>query len=174
MRPVNVLHRRGPERVVDIVGLRTLRLNDVALSRDPDYRRRQIDEKAKRARWSAIAIVDDHDLAPIRGPPVAAQKPTALVGDGVDARAIRPLEDHYCVGAPSLSTHILGLPAETIGIVVPNDGASTFLDDDPPWLLDKNTIAFAHLMAGAAHIVQTPRIILCWRRHEGALRLRRR
>jgi hypothetical protein len=118
-------------------------------------------------------VVDDHDFAPIRGSPVAAQKPTALVGDGVNARAIRPLKDQYCVGASSLSAHILRLPSKTIGVVVPNDGTSTFLDDNPPWLLDKNTIAFAHLMAGAAHIVQTPRIILCWRRHEGALRLRR-
>jgi hypothetical protein len=48
------------------------------------------------------------------------------------------------------------------------------LMDDPPWLLDKNTIAFANLMAGAAHIVQTLSIILCRRGHEGALYLRRR
>jgi hypothetical protein len=68
----------------------------------------------------------------------------------------------------------LGLPSETIGVVVPNDDASIFFDDDPPWLLDKNTIAFANLMAGAAHIVQTLSIILCRRGHEGALYLRRR
>src|SRR5262249_1625262 len=112
------------------------------------------------------------NLAPLGSPPVAAQQPTALVGSGVNARAIRPLEDRYCIGAPSLSAHILGLPSKAIGVVVPNDGVSTFLDDYPPWLFDKHAVALAHLMAGAAHVIETPRAILCWRRHEGALHLR--
>ena len=99
-------------------------------------------------------------------------QPTALVGSCVNARAIRPLEDRYCIGAPSLSAHVLGLPSETIGVVVPNDGVPTFLDDHPPWLFDKHAVALAYLMAGAAHVIEMLRIILCWRRHEGALHLR--
>ena len=86
--------------------------------------------------------------------------------------AIRPLEDRYCLAAPSLSAHILGLPSKAICIVVPNDGVSTFFDDNAPWLFDKHAVALAYLMARAAHVIETLRTILCWRRHEGALHLR--
>ena len=66
----------------------------------------------------------------------------------------------------------MGLPSETIGVVMPNDGASTFLDDHSPGLLNKHTVALAHLVAGAAHVIETLSTILGWRWHERALHLR--
>jgi hypothetical protein len=66
----------------------------------------------------------------------------------------------------------VGLPSKAIGVVVPNDGVSTFFYDHSPWLFNKHAVALAHLMAGAAHVIETLRTILCWRRHEGALHLR--
>ena len=66
------------------------------------------------------------------------------------------------------------LPAEAISVIVADDGASTFLDDNASWFLDQDTVALAHLASGAAHVVEPARIILCRRRHEGALHLRRR
>jgi hypothetical protein len=69
--------------------------------------RRQLDEIAKRVRWSAIAIVDDNDFAPVRHAAVTVQKTPVLVVHRVDARAIRPIEYRYCIRATSLEVHVL-------------------------------------------------------------------
>jgi hypothetical protein len=68
----------------------------------------------------------------------------------------------------------LRLPSEAISVIVADDGASAFFDNNASRFLDQDTVALAHLPAGAAHVIEPARIILCRRRHEGALRLRRR
>src|SRR6516162_6189378 len=170
---INVVHRRGPQRVIDVVGPRIFVFNDVALARDTDDRRRQIDEIAKWVRWSAVAIVDDNDLASVRHAAVTVQKTPVLVVHGIDARAIRPIEYRYRIRATSLDVHVLCLPSESIGLIVAYDRLPTLLDDHAARLLNQATVALAHLAAGPAHIIKTGRIILRRWRHEGALHLRR-
>src|SRR5262245_7889171 len=68
---------------------------------------------------------------------------------------------------------VASLPAEAIGFVVANDEASVLADDDAARLLNQHTVALVHLVSGAAHVIETPRIILRRGRHEDALRLRR-
>src|SRR5262249_43798824 len=170
--PIYVVHRPGPQRVIDVVGLRIFVLNDVALPRDTDHRRRQIDEIAKWVRWSAIAIVDDNDLAPVRHAAVTVQKTPVLVVHRVDPRAIRPIEYRYRIRATSLDVHVLCLPPEPIRLIVAYDRRPTLLDDHAARLLNQESVALAHLATGPAHIIKTPRIILSRRWHEGALHLR--
>ena len=45
-------------------------------------------------RRTAIPVVDDDDLAPIRCTPIAAQQPPAVVGDSEYARAVRPYDEN--------------------------------------------------------------------------------
>ena len=66
------------------------------------------------------------------------------------------------------------LPAEAIGLVVANDGASVFADDNAAWFLDQDAVAIAHLAARAAHVIEASGVVLRWWRHKGALRLCRR
>jgi hypothetical protein len=73
----------------------------------------------------------------------------------------------------SLGVHILCLPSEPISLIVADNRLPTFSDDDTPWLFNQETVALAHLAAGAAHIIKTPGIILSRRWDEGALLLRR-
>jgi hypothetical protein len=48
------------------------------------------------------------------------------------------------------------------------------LDDHAPWFLNQETVTLTDFVAGTTHIIKTLSIILGWRRHEKALRLRRR
>ena len=63
------------------------------------------------------------------------------------------------------------LPAEAVGFIVANYRVSAFADDNAAGFLDQYAVAFAHLAAGAAHIIEAPGIILRGRRHKGTLRL---
>jgi hypothetical protein len=68
----------------------------------------------------------------------------------------------------------LRLPAEAISVIVTDDGLPTLLDDNPPWFLNQETVTLTYFAACATHIIKTLSIILGRRRHEEALRLRRR
>jgi hypothetical protein len=68
----------------------------------------------------------------------------------------------------SLDVHVLRLPSEAISLIVADDRLPTFLDDNASWFLNQETVTLAHLVAGAAHIIETPRIILSGRWDEGA------
>src|SRR6516164_347908 len=104
---INIVHWRGPERVIDVVGPCIFVFNDVALARDTDDRRRQIDEIAKWVRWSAVAIVDDNDLTPVRHTAVTVQKTPVFIVHRVDARTIWPIEYRYRIGATSLYARLV-------------------------------------------------------------------
>jgi hypothetical protein len=67
--------------------------------------------------------------------------------------------------------HVLRLPSEAISLIVADDRLPTFLDDNASWFLNQETVTLAHLAAGPAHIIETPRIILSRRWDEGALQL---
>src|SRR5215510_2224607 len=58
---------------------------------------------------------------------------------------------------------------QAIGLVVANDGASVFADDNAAGFLDQDSVALAHLAAGAAHVIETSGVVLRWGRHKGAL-----
>jgi len=64
-------------------------------------------------RRTAIPIVDDDDLAPIRCTPIAAQQPPAVVGDSEYTRADRPYEDGNGLATAPLDMRVAGLLAET-------------------------------------------------------------
>jgi hypothetical protein len=101
------------------------------------------------------------------------QKTPVLVVHRVDARAIRPIEYRYRIGATSLDVHVLCLPSEPISLIVAYDRLPALLDNHAARLLDQETVALTHLAAGPAHIIKTRCIILRRRWHEGALQLRR-
>jgi hypothetical protein len=67
--------------------------------------------------------------------------------------------------------HVLRLPSEAISFIVADDRLPTFLDDDASWFLNQEAVTLAHLAAGAAHIIESPRIILSRRWDEGTLHL---
>jgi hypothetical protein len=119
-------------------------------------------------------VVNDNDLAAVWQTPIAAQQTPALVAHRVDAGAIGPVEYRYSLGTTSLDVHVLRLPSEAISVIVPDNGLPTFLDDNASWFLNQETVTLAYFAAGPAHIIETPSIILGRRRHEEALRLRRR
>src|SRR5512144_283002 len=166
-------HRRGPQRLVDVIGARISGVNDVALARNADHRRRQIDEIAADPRRAAITVVDDDNFASIRRAPVAAQQAAALVSLSIKARAVWPLEHRHCIGAAPLDTHVPCLPTETISFAVADDGAPALADDHAAGLLNHDPIALAHFPASAAHVIESARIVLGRWGHKLALRLRR-
>jgi hypothetical protein len=125
-------------------------------------------------RRTAIPIVDDDDLAPIRCTPIAAQQPPAVVGDSEYARAVRPYEDGNGLATAPLEMRVAGLPAETVDFVVTDDGPAALTNDHAAGLLNHDRVALAHLAVGAAYVIKTSRAVLRRRWYESALRLRRR
>jgi hypothetical protein len=148
-----------------------LGINDVTLARNANYWRRQNHKIAAHRRRPTVAVVNDDDLASVRPTPVAAEQAAGLIGHCIDARAVRALEHGNCIGAMPLDMGVARLPAEAIGLVVANDGASVFADDNAAGLLDQDAVALAHLAAGAAYVIETSGGVLRWRRHKRALGL---
>ena len=73
-----MFHRRSPQRVVNVIGARISGVNDIALARNADHRRRQINEIAADPGRTAITVVDDDNFASIWRAPVAAQQASAV------------------------------------------------------------------------------------------------
>src|SRR6185312_13116407 len=91
----------------------------------------------------------------------------------IKARTVWPLEHRHCIGAAPLDTHVPCLPAEAISFAVADDGAPALADDHAAGLLNHDPIALAHFPAGAAHVIESARIVLGRWGHKLALRLRR-
>src|SRR5229473_2169669 len=108
------VHRWGLHGLVDHIRRRNVGFDDVAVERNADDRRRQVDiEAADRARI-AIAVVDDDDLAALAVPPDPAQQLTVAADHGDDLRAVGTNHDGTGLCADHLGLDVARTIAEAI------------------------------------------------------------
>src|SRR5258706_291904 len=149
--PRDPVHRRSQHGVVDQFRRRVLGFDNVAIVRNADYRRRQVDvETADRARI-AIAIVDDDDLAASLVAANPAQQLAVAANDGDDLRAVGANHDGAGLAADLLGPNVARAVTKAFHFVVTNERlAAGIAHDDPPGLGDDCASAFLRLPPRAA------------------------
>src|SRR5437016_10885252 len=128
--PLDPVHRWGLHGLVDHIRRRNVGFDDVAVERNADDRRRQVDiEAADRARIP-IAVVDDDDLAALAVPPDPAQQLAVTADHGDDLRAVGTDHDGAGFTADLLRLDVTRTVTEAILFVVANERLAARIDHD--------------------------------------------
>ncbi len=137
--------RRRDEDIVDAGFVGAIGIDDIAVARNSDHRRRHVDEHLRLR--AGEAVVDDHDLAAVAVPPHAPQQMALVIVDVDDLHAVRTQHDGVGLVAAPLDMHIAGADRETVDLVVADDHPVVFLDDGAVGLLNEHLVALARFVA---------------------------
>src|SRR6185312_5918427 len=152
---IDRLHRRRDQRLIDAFGRRAVEFDDVAVARNVDARRRQIEEHP--AVRTEAAVVDDHDIAPIAITPQAADEMPLRIGLVDDAHAVRAGHDTDRQIAAMLLVYRARADREAISLAVPDDRAVALAHDRAIALADDGAIAFTRLVPLLLEVAQCSR-----------------
>src|ERR1035437_4341235 len=119
--PLDALHRGGDYRLIDQLGRRVFCLDDVAVGRNEQYRRRQVHVEAANRPRALEAVVDNDDLAAALIAADTAQQPSVAIIDRDDLRVIRTHHHGAHVVARADHADIASADAEAIDITVPDE-----------------------------------------------------
>src|SRR5882672_6784256 len=156
--PLDPLDWRRHHGVVDQFRRRALGLDDIAIVRNPEHRRRQIDVEAANSARAAIAVVDNDDLAAPFIPANSAQQLTVAIVLGNDLRTIGTDHDGARVVADLLGPDVARAIAESIHLVVTDERlAARIADDDPPRLGNDRAATFLGFSSRALELIQAAR-----------------
>src|ERR1700704_4815691 len=156
--PFDPLHRRRHHGVVEQLRRRALGLDDIAIVRNPEHRRRQIDVEAANPARAAIAVVDNDDLAAPLIPANSAQQLTVAIVLGNDLRAIGTDRDGARVVADLLGPDVARAIAESIHLVVTDERLATRIaDDDPARLGNDRAATFLGFPSRALELIHAAR-----------------
>ena len=108
----------------------------------------------RRPRRGDHGVVDDDDLAAERIAADAAQQPAVVVDFGHDARTVRAQRDGDDGVAAALDIDLAGIEGEAGRFVVTDDVAAALADDDAIGLADDRAVAFLHLLALGAQLLE--------------------
>src|SRR5258705_8086220 len=158
--PFDPLHRRRDHGFVDQFGRRGLGLDDIAIARNQEDRRRQIDiETADRARI-AVAVVDDDDLAAALVATDSAQQLAVAAGDRDDLRAVGTDHDGAVFATDGLGLDVARTITEAVDFVVADEGLpARSADDNPAPLGDDRAAPLLDFPALAAEFIQPARLL---------------
>src|ERR1035437_2252014 len=119
--PLDALHRGGDYRLIDQLGRRVFCLDDVAVGRNEQYRRRQVHVEAADRTGPPEAVVDNDGLAAALIAADTAQQPSVAIVDRDDLRAIGT--DHHGAHVVARADHadIASADAESIDVAVPDE-----------------------------------------------------
>src|SRR5262245_36080225 len=167
--------RRRCQRLVEQVGRRDVEIDDVALARDGDDRRRQVERhhgtnaysKADRkpgAEARTTPVLDDHHLAAIGTAAHAPQETAVRVGHVDDLHAARPLIDREVLIAAHLHTGIRRKAADALLLVHGDEDVGVGAHDRAVTLLDEGVAALVGArLALRARLLDARGALRTWR-----------